>query len=189
MRDVSMRRHPDVTVFAGGLPALPFENRRFAVVTANFVLNHVTDPPMSAAEMSRVASAGGTLVATIWTRSPSWFWLEVCERAELRPATGERLPADKDFERSVEGFGQMLSDAGWEHPEVHEVSWTWSPEPSTLWKSAEGGVASAGAFFLGLDDADRMAFRQAFDEVCAHRAENGRVPLSHTAAVAVATVI
>lgn len=183
MRAVAQRDRPELPVVSGALPKLPFEDASFDVVIANFVLNHVPDPRASARELARVSARA--VVATTWTRSPSWLWQEVCERAGLTPSAGERLPVDKDFERSAGGFEGMLRDAGWERLDVFEFSWTWEPDPGTLWVSAEGGVGAAGHMYRGLGASGRTRFREAFDAVCAERAVGERVPLTHTAAVAV----
>ncbi|MEW1961597.1 class I SAM-dependent methyltransferase [Microbacterium sp. NPDC077644] len=185
MREVSALQHPELEVRDGALPSLPFPNASFDAVTANFVLNHVPDPRASAGEMARVARTAATLVATIWTVSPSWFWAAVCDRAGLTPSAGARLPADKDFERSAAGLGRMLSEGGWNAVEVSEISWAWHAPVTALWASAAGGVASAGGFYRALGAGDRELFRQAFDAYCEENAEDGAVVLEHTAAVAV----
>lgn len=182
MREVAALRHPHIPLIGGGLPELPLVDGSFDVVIANFVLNHVRDPRAGAAELRRVAR--GVVVASIWSRSPSALWAEVTDRAGLAPAPGRRLPADEDFERTPAGFERMLRDAGW-RPYVTELTWTWRPEPRTLWRSVDGGVAGAGAFYRGLSDADRRRFRDAFDAVVAERAVDGRVPMTQTAAIGV----
>lgn len=183
MRAVAARAHPEVPVAAGALPDLPFRDRSFDAVTANFVLNHVEDPRVCAREMARVAA--DRVAATIWTLSPSWFWREVCDRAGLAPASSERLPTDRDFERSVAGFESMLQQSGWRAVSVTELTWTWSAAPHVLWASVEGGVASAGALHRGLSATERRRFRASFDVTCAQRVVDGAVPLVHSAAVAI----
>lgn len=185
MREIAAARHPNIGFRSGALPDLPFADAAFDAVTANFVLNHVPDPRAAAAEMARIAKPEGMLVATIWTVSPSWFWAEICERAGLSPTTGDRLPADKDFARTAAGFERMLGEGHWRAPEASELHWTWHAPREALWTSAIGGVASAGAFYLALDDDDRSRFRQAFDELCDQKAVDGAIALEHTAAVAV----
>ncbi|WP_309129373.1 methyltransferase domain-containing protein [Microbacterium sp.] len=182
MRAVSAKRHPGVPVGDGALPHLPFDDDAFDAVAANFVLNHLADPRAGAAELQRVSR--GIVVASIWTQSSTRIWADVTQRAGLAPASGGLLPKEKDFDRTVTGFERMLRDASW-RPEVIELTWTWRPEPRTLWRSVDGGVAGVGSFFRGLPDADRRRFRVAFDEVVAERAEDGRVPLTQTAAIAV----
>ncbi|SEB85892.1 class I SAM-dependent methyltransferase [Microbacterium hydrocarbonoxydans] len=186
MREIAQREHPLIPVHDGSLPSLPFAAGAFDAVVANFVLNHVSDPRGAARELLRVSRE--RVAATIWTDSPSWLWREVSERAGVAPATGERLPPERDFERSVEGFGRMLADGGWPRPQVVEVTWTWHARPVELWASAEGGVGAAGQTFRSLGDSDRSSFRAAFDLVCAERSTDGRLPLQHSAAVAVAQV-
>lgn len=185
MRAVAAREHPGLTVVDGALPDLPFADAEFDAVTANFVLNHVADPRAAAREIARVAGPDGAMIATTWVVSPSWFWRGVCERAGLVASAGVGLASDKDFERTSAGFGRMLSEGGWAGVDVSEISWTWAVTTDELWRSAEGGVASAGAFYLSLDAAERSRFASAFDRLCQEHATDGMVALDHTAAVAV----
>ncbi|WP_243225214.1 class I SAM-dependent methyltransferase [Microbacterium sp. CIAB417] len=185
MRAVAARIHPGIRIVDAALPHLPYPDGVFHAVTANFVLNHVADPRASAAELARIAVPGGMLVATTWVRSPSWFWLDVCERAGLEPPTGKKLPAEKDFDRSTTGFAAMLGEGRWRDVSTTEITWIWRVAPEILWASAEGGVASAGAFYRALDAEGRRAFRRGFDLVAAERSEGDTVPLEHTAVVAV----
>ncbi len=183
MREIALRENPEIPVHEGTLPLLPFEKGRFDVVVANFVLNHVADPRASAAELLRISA--DLVSATIWTNSPTWLWREVCKRAALIPAAGERLPPEKDFERTVDGFATMLGEAGWAGVQAAEYTWTWSAEESALWASAEGGVGGAGQFYRALESTDRRSFRIAFESVCRERAIGGVLPLEHSAAVAI----
>lgn len=182
MRRVAAREHPSVPMIDGALPSLPIADRSSDVVVANFVLNHVADPRVSARELARVSA--DRVAATIWTTSPTWLWREVCDRAGLEAAAGERLPPEKDFERTAEGFARMLRDSGWLDVDVREHTWTWSAQPAALWASAEGGVGGAGVFYRGLGAAEQERFRDALAGICAERAVHGRVPLEHTAAIA-----
>jgi len=188
MRAVAARDHPRVPMVDGALPGLPFDDAVHDAVTANFVLNHVPDPRAAARELRRIAAPDAVLVATIWIVSPSWFWQSVSDRAGLVAPAGGRLAPDKDFERTSEGFGRMLAAGGWRGVEVSEHSWTWHAETEALWRSAVGGVASAGALYLSLDAAERTRFARAFDQLCAEHSNGSRVALEHTAAVAVGGV-
>ena len=188
MRAVAAREHPQVFVVDAMLPSLPFADAAFDAVTANFVLNHVSDPREAARELTRVVAPGGTLIATTWVVSPSWFWRSVCDRAGLVVTPGGGLAPEKDFERTSTGFGRMLSEGGWPAVEVFELSWTWRATVDELWRSAEGGVASAGAFYLSLDAAGRESFARAFDQLCQEYGDDGTVALDHTAAVASAVL-
>ncbi|WP_311257468.1 class I SAM-dependent methyltransferase [Microbacterium sp. WCS2018Hpa-9] len=185
MREVALREHPAIRVRDGALPSLPFADAEFDSVVANFVLNHVADPLASAGELLRVSA--DLVAATIWTNSPTWLWREVCDRAALTPTEGERLAPEKDFERTVDGFARMLDDAGWTRPQISEITWTWPADATALWASAEGGVGGPGQFYRALDDTGQRSFRAAFELVCAERSIAGRLPLVHSAAVAVAS--
>ena len=185
MRAVAELRHPGLSPVDASLPALPFADARFDAVTANFVLNHVDDPRRSAAEMARVAVPHGRLIATMWTSAHGWFWAAVCERAGIGPVIGERLPAERDFERTADGFAAMLREGGWRDVRVHEHAWTWRTDAAALWASAEGGVATAGVFYRSLDRDHRTRFRTGFDQVCAEHTADGAIGLEHVAALAV----
>jgi hypothetical protein len=80
----------------------------------------------------------------------------------------------------------MLAEGGWRDVQTTEQTWTWPATREALWRSAEGGAASAGAFYLALDTADRARFTTAFADVCDERGSGGAIPLEHTAAIAVA---
>lgn len=188
MRAVAAREHPQVFVVDGMLPSLPFADAAFDAVTANFVLNHVSEPREAARELARVVVPGGTLVATTWVVSPSWFWRSVCERAGIGASSAGGLAPEKDFERTSAGFGRMLSESGWTSVVVSELSWTWRATTDELWRSAEGGVASAGALYLSLDAAERRQFARAFEQLCQEHGDAGAVALDHTAAVASAAL-
>lgn len=185
MRAASRRRHPMIAPVEGRLPELPFADGAFDVAVANFVLNHVSSPRRSAAELGRVSR--GAVVATTWTLSPSWLWSEITARAGVDPSPGPRLPADEDFERSADGFARMLREAGLEHVVVTEVEWTWNAAPDALWASVEGGVAGAGALYARLVPEERRRFRAAFETVVDDRLVGAALPLAHRAAVAVSS--
>ncbi|MFF3028200.1 class I SAM-dependent methyltransferase [Microbacterium sp. NPDC057944] len=183
MRNASLRRHPHIRTVAGRLPSLPFDDEDFDVAVANFVLNHVDSPRSAAAELRRVSR--GAVIASIWTRSPSWLWAEVTERAGVVPLAGGRLAPEEEFERTPEGFERMLREAGLAALDVAEHTWVWKADPGALWTSVEGGVAGAGAVYASLGAADREGFRHAFDAVVAERVIDDLLPLEHTAAMAV----
>jgi SAM-dependent methyltransferase len=182
MRAAARRRHPELELTDHALPGLDLPDCSFDLVVANFVLNHLDDPRAGARELRRLART--TVIATTWTRSPSSLWADVIHRAGLTSTSGDRLPADKDFERTASGFQRMLQDAGWD-PEVAELTWTWRPTPAMLRRSLDGGVAGAGAYYASLTDADRARFLASFDSIVAERSERGALPLTQTAAIAV----
>lgn len=182
MRAVSSAQHSHIEVVDAALPDLPFADGAYDVVVANFVLNHVASPRTSAAALLRVARSA--VVATTWTRSPSWLWADVTRRALIEPLAGQLLPESEDFERTADGFERMLRDAGWRHVGVVEHTWTWAVVPDALWASVVGGVAGAGALYAVLGADERRSFRRAFDDVVEERLVDGTLPLEHRAAIA-----
>lgn len=183
MRLVAERSFPGLDVVDMALPELPVADRAYDCVVANFVLNHVADPRAAAMELLRVSAQ--VSAATIWSSSPSWFWVDVCQRAGLPSVAGERLAPHMDFDRTRDGFAQMLTEAGWPSVTTIPLEWTWRADPAALWASAEGGVAAAGLFYRQQGPVDRERFRRAFDDLCAETAVDALVALPHTAVLSV----
>ncbi len=129
----------------GGLPDLPYDDASFDAVVANFVLNHVDDPRAAARGIAPVTRPGGHVVATIWPSSPppqATLWSALLDDAgAVRPAM-PRLAPELDFERSPEGLGGLLADAGLEVVEVGTTEWDWRVRPDDFW----AGVTTVGNF-------------------------------------------
>lgn len=75
---------PRATFQVGDARRLSHGDDRFDVVVAGLVLNHIAEPAAAAAEMARVARAGGTIGTYIWDYSGEMqmvrqFWEAVAE--------------------------------------------------------------------------------------------------------------
>jgi SAM-dependent methyltransferase len=149
------------------LMTLPFADGSFDASVANFVVNHVRVPRTGVRELARVTRPDGVVAVTIWPSEPvtafNALWNEVIERSgAVRPA-GLRLPAEDDFERSVDGLAGVLSGAGLADVEATEVSWVFRATPESLWAGAEAGIATIGTTYLAQDEQTRSRMRAAFE--------------------------
>lgn len=114
--------HP-YAVVAGELPMLPFRDATFDLVTAGFVLSHVTDDDHALRDVVRVCRPQGRVGMTAWGSLPNpaaQLWSEVAgrfvSRDELDAAFRAHIPWDflfseqtaflQAFERS--GFASVL---------------------------------------------------------------------------------
>ncbi|MGN6088893.1 MAG: class I SAM-dependent methyltransferase [Actinomycetales bacterium] len=138
-------------VLHAALPRLPFAHDAFDGVTANFVVNHVSDPGLSLRELRRVTRPGGRVAATVWPAGGT-AWAdavsEAFERAGALPVPARRLSPDLDFERSPEGLAQLAGAAGLRVLEATEVVWAWQVVARDLWSGIAAGIATAGARYV-----------------------------------------
>jgi len=68
MLDIARAAHPRLDFAHGDAEALPFPDRSFAAVVANFGIHHVPRPAAALAEMHRVLMPGGRVAFTMWAR-------------------------------------------------------------------------------------------------------------------------
>lgn len=141
-------------VLQGALPNLPLPDNLFDAVTANFVVNHVSNPAASVRDLARVTRPGGSVAMTIWpspTTTPGG-WREfiggIYADAGVRPIPSGDLDPSLDFERSAVGLGDLAERAGLETLACTDLQWEWTIAPRDLWAGIAGGVAGAGATYL-----------------------------------------
>ncbi|WP_157720493.1 class I SAM-dependent methyltransferase [Friedmanniella luteola] len=189
MVDLAARRHPTISFARAALPTLPCAGRILDAVTANFVLNHTPDPGAAARELRRVLRPGGRLVATIWTSQLvplNQMWNDVMRHASVSPPPGLRLAAELDFDRTVEGFALLLTEAGFGQVECHEVRWTFQIEADDLWGAVEAGIAVIGQTYQAQDLSGRRRMRATYEEVAAALSIDGTLVLPSVALIAAA---
>jgi SAM-dependent methyltransferase len=100
------------------VPGLPFEDGRFHVVTAGFVLSHVPDPGRILVDMIRVLRPGGRLGVTAWGTNPNPamdLWLDlagaIVSRDRLEAIVLEGLPSEA-FLSDTTRLHDLLSTCG-----------------------------------------------------------------------------
>lgn len=173
----------------GGLPDLPYDAASFDAVVANFVLNHVDDPRAAARGLAAVTRPGGHVVASTWPASvppQAALWSDLLDGAGAVRPDLPRLAPELDFERSPEGLGSLLAQAGLRVVGTGTTEWDWRVRPDDFW----GGVTSVGNFGVAWraqtgDVQERM--RDAFDEVAAPWRDGDDLVFTVRAAVAHAT--
>jgi ubiquinone/menaquinone biosynthesis C-methylase UbiE len=141
---------PIITAQAA-LPTLSLTDGYADSTVANFVINHLPDPRAAMMEMARVVRPGGLVAVTIWTNKRSALaelFSESLQAAGAVIVAGHRLPADKDFERTAAGLGEVVRGAGLEPQIQDEIHWDWIVPWKDLWRGIAGGVASIGETYL-----------------------------------------
>ncbi|WP_166389847.1 class I SAM-dependent methyltransferase [Nocardioides ochotonae] len=160
----------DGPVVLGGLPRLPFADASYDVVVAGFVINQVGDPRAGVRELARVASR--VVAATIWPSGPRPSALlldEALRRGGAQAAPGERLPAELDFQRSVDGLAALLTATGLVDVAADELRFPWRITPTALWTGVAGGVGVVGRTYLAQSTEGRARVRAAYDAVVGER--------------------
>ncbi|SFB39840.1 Ubiquinone/menaquinone biosynthesis C-methylase UbiE [Nocardioides alpinus] len=179
----------DVTV--AGLPDLPFADDGFDTVVASFVLNHVEDPRSGSRELVRVAAPGGSVRATVWTSAPTVhgaLFREVMEASGAVEPVIPRLPEHLDFERSLDGLGQLFAAAGAPVVEARMVDWDWRVSPDDFWAGVTGGVGNTGVVWAAQDPDTQVRMREELDRLAAPLLEDGVLVFGASAAYVEARV-
>ncbi|MEV8566703.1 class I SAM-dependent methyltransferase [Streptomyces sp. NPDC051322] len=168
------------------LPELPFPDSSFDAAVANFVVNHVEDPWAALTELRRVVRPGGRLAVTTWhdagNEAMSLFNLALDEAGVERPVY-PALPVD--FDRTVDGLGGLLEQAGWAEVGSKELAWTHREDPEVWWSGPAGGVANIGLVVTGQTAEMFARVKSAYDRLAAGRvADDGLLSLPAVALLA-----
>lgn len=131
---------PGVEFRVAALPTLPFEDSQFAVVLANFVINHVGQPRLALTELRRVTTPGGHVAVTIWPQpqSPGTGLLTRAIRDCGLNRPLQRLSPADDFPRTETGLGDLLAAAGFHNATCRLISWRLVVKPEEWWGIASG---------------------------------------------------
>ena len=151
---------------ASALPELHDVRRGWSTAVAAFVLNHVDDPAACAAGLAQALRPGGRAIATIWPVSPpphAVWWGELLDAADAVRPEVPRLPPERDFARTPDGLGGLLSTAGLEVVEATACRLTWRVAPEDLWAGLTA-VGNFGVVWRAQDEATRARVRAAYDD-------------------------
>lgn len=184
------RAAPEADVQRAALPALPHADRSFDGVVAGFVLNHVASPRESAAELLRVTRPGGRLAGSIWSGQPGEgqrLLGRAVQAAGVSPGQTLALEPEEDFDRSPEGFAQLLRQAGWADTGVELVAWDHVTSPDDWWAGPAAGVAAIGQLVSSQPSEVVAEIRAQFDLLAEEfRGDDGMLHLPHAALLATA---
>jgi SAM-dependent methyltransferase len=177
---------PEAEFHVAALPALPFGDRQFDLVLANFVLNHVGQPRAALAELRRVTAPGGRVAVTAWPQPPSpaiaLLTRAIRDCGADRPA--HRLEPSEEFPRTEAGLRGLLRDAGLGEPACRLIDWRLTVEPDQWWDIASG-ASWMRAFTRSQEPALLTKVRDRFNELSSdYRSEDGRLCLPVTALLA-----
>lgn len=179
------RAAPGADVQRAALPRLPFADGVFDGVVAGFVLNHVAGPRESAAELLRLTRPGGRLAASIWSGCPGEgqrLLGRAVEAAGVAPGQTLALEPSEDFDRSPEGFAQLLQDAGWSHCQVDLVTWDHATTLEDWWTGPAAGVAAIGQLVTAQSAETVASIREQLGSLAEEfRGDDGLLHLPHTA--------
>jgi SAM-dependent methyltransferase len=190
--DESMRRlaalaAPSVEILAGSLPGLPFDDGRFDVVLANFVVNHVGDPQAAVSDLARVAAGGGRVGVTIWPEDRGALGAVWSGVAAAGDVTWPPEAAGPDVVRTPEGLAGLLQRAGLSDVEAGFLHWVTRIDPERLWDGVAAGVAGIGRLVAGRAADVRARMRAAYDELVEPLRDEDRLALPTIAVLATGT--
>jgi SAM-dependent methyltransferase len=129
------------------LPDLRWHDDSFDAVVANFVVNHVGDPRAAVRELARVARPGSRVAITVWPhpKSPVYAVLDqMVVECGFTIDESNRLPEDKDFERSEDGVAGILIDGGLVDVTASRISWVHRTTFDDLWFGVSSGIGGHG---------------------------------------------
>ena len=168
---------------------LPFADGHFEAVVAKFVINHLPDPRLGVRKLARVVWPGGKVVLVSWTNQPtagSILFSSALEKAGAVPLPGHRLPADKDFERTVSGLAGLAREADLQPLISREIRWNWDVSWDDIWAGVAGGIAGIGAAYRQQEPAIRKRIESEMRSLFAQHETNGVIRLPSVAAYVLA---
>ena len=189
MLAAARRRHPDVLFSRSTVPPLKFEDGWFDVVTASFVLNHMSEPPRAVAEIARVTAPGGVVAVSTWPAGASPLrplWEATLGRSGVADYPAGAMSAEALPHRTPRGLSRLLEDGGLERVKATNPEWTFAIDPDDLWLGVAGGVAMIGGIHRSLAVDQREAMHEAYLDVTDDLVDDdGLLHFPHTAILAV----
>lgn len=147
--------------------SLPFTDSEFDRIVSGLMLNFVPDKGRAAAEMARVARAGGEVALYVWDYTGGMelmrrFWDAA---AELNPQARELQENWHAAFCRPEPLHQLLEKVGLSHIEVRAIDVpTIFRDFDDYWTPFLGGQSPAPAYCMSLTEKDRSALRERLRE-------------------------
>ncbi|WP_375503637.1 class I SAM-dependent methyltransferase [uncultured Jatrophihabitans sp.] len=191
MVELTRGQAPEAHVEQMSLPELGLPSAAYDAVTANIVINHLPDPRAAVRELARVVRPGGRVAITTWTgrrTAQAVLFSESLTAAGAVPVSGQRLPAEVDFDRSPTGLEALTAAAGLTTVVARELEWVWTVAWDDLWAAVSSGVASIGETYLAQDVATQARIEVEMRERARALEVDGVVRLPSVAAYMVASL-
>jgi SAM-dependent methyltransferase len=151
MIGIAKEKFPQVEFRQGDAQNLPFANRTFDRVVANFALLHLADPERAMSEAARVLKAGGRFAFTTWAKiSENPFVKLVDDAIQAHANLDVGLPPGPPFYlfENEEGFRGALEHAGFDGRSmtfrVHKIEWQLPSAQFVFDAELNAGVRTAG---------------------------------------------
>lgn len=139
------RRHPGLRFQQGDVERLEFPDGAFDAIVAGFLLHHLPEPQLAAAEFARVLAPGGRLAATVWD-DPGRMRLiglvnDALDEAGADPSLGIPDGPDAFGFAEPDDFAALLRGAGFTGVEVRTVAFEHRvASGEELWDGLLGGT-------------------------------------------------
>jgi ubiquinone/menaquinone biosynthesis C-methylase UbiE len=145
--------------------ALPFETATFDIVVSGLVMNFIPDRHRAAAEMRRVARAGGIVAGYVWDfaaeLSPSWPL-----RRAMRQVRADVPPVPGTEQSKLSALQSLFEKAGLEKIAVTPIQVTESfLDFDDFWTAQTSVYGPISSVFSGMREAERGRLMQAARDV------------------------
>lgn len=175
------------------LPRFPVRGGWADAAVANFVINHLGDPPAGMAEVVRVVRSGGKVAVTVWPSPPpalQRLWGEAFDAAGVtRPEGLPRVPEDRNFARTPRGITDLLCGSGLRDVDCETITWSHRTDLESWWSGPAGGIGTLGVLMRGQPAETVAAIRREYQRLAnAYLNSDGTLALPTAALLAVGTV-
>ena len=171
---------PGAELLFGGIPDLPLMPDTFDAVLANFVVNHAGAPRAAVADLKRICRPQGVVAVTIWPSELSAInklWLDVVEASGATAPGRQRLPADKDFDRTEQGLYDLLVGTGLDAVHTTTLAWDFTIDPDDLWAGPAGGVVGIGKIVTSRTPSMQSAMKHEYLRLVSPMIKDGKAVL------------
>ncbi len=168
---IARRENPGIEFLLADAEEMPFGAGQFDRVLANFVLNHLPQPELAAAEFARVLRPGGRIAFSIWDEDERnrWYGLAREALAEVGEARPGALPAGAPdptrFAEEAEARA-LLAGAGLDRDfAMDRLEFEWPvPSGESLWANLLAGSVRTSARIQAQDPDAQRRIRELFTE-------------------------
>lgn len=149
------KRHPAIDFQIADAEQLPFPDKRFDAVIANFGIHHVERPELAIAEARRVLAPGGTFAFTFWVApQDNTAWRLIFEAIAAHGRSDVPMPAGNDAHATPENFSSLVAAAGFGVQSIELIEKGWRlPGDADLVSVFETGTVRMATLLRGQGDA------------------------------------